>query len=86
MKIFLSAENLDSFWDIPGVSGLHQMSKIYILLDLQFEVHGGRPRYPRMNLNFQLYINIFEFFKVCTILYMYLISPIICRLIHKFFI
>ena len=44
MKIFLSVENLDSFWDMPGVSGLHQMSKIYILLDLRFEVHGGRPR------------------------------------------
>ena len=56
MKIFLAVENLDSIWDMPGVSGLHQMSKIYILLDLQFEVHGGRPRYPRMNLNFQLYI------------------------------
>ena len=44
MKIFLTVENLDSFWDMPDVSGLHQMSKIYILLDLQFEVHGGRPR------------------------------------------
>ena len=44
MKIFLAVENLDSIWDMPDVSGLHQMSKIYILLDLQFEVHGGRPR------------------------------------------
>ena len=44
MKIFLAVENLDSIWDMPGVSGLRQISKIYILLDLQFEVHGGRPR------------------------------------------
>ena len=44
MKIFLAVENLYSIWDMPDVSGLHQISKIYILLDLQFEVHGGRPR------------------------------------------
>ena len=25
---------LNSIWDIPGVSGLHQIKKIYILLDL----------------------------------------------------
>ena len=56
MKIFLAVEKLDSIWDMPDVSGLHQISKIYILLDLWFEVHGGRPRYSRMNLNFQLYI------------------------------
>ena len=56
MKLFLAVENLDSIWYMLDVSGLHQISKIYILLDLRFEVHGGRPRYPRMNLNFQLYI------------------------------
>ena len=44
MKIFLTVENLDSIWDMPDVSGLHQIQKIYILLDLRFEVHGGRPR------------------------------------------
>ena len=25
---------LNSIWDMPDVSGLHQISKIYILLDL----------------------------------------------------
>lgn len=44
MKIFLAVENLDLIWDIPGVSGLRQISNIYILLDLRFEVYGGRPR------------------------------------------
>ena len=43
---------LNSIWDMPDVSGLRQISKIYILLDLRFEVRGGRPAYPRLNLLF----------------------------------
>ena len=43
---------LNSIWDISDVSRLHQISKIYILLDLRFEVRGGRHAYPRLNLLF----------------------------------
>ena len=52
MSFYYIVKYLDSIWDMQDVSRLHQISKIYILLDLRFEVRGGRPAYHRLNILF----------------------------------